>query len=61
MADVKMPHAEHEQHLCYLQNVGYVESNFDEYKKLVKNPQFVCKNCGRAAASDKNLCKADKL
>ncbi len=57
----KMPHPAHEQHLCYLQNVGYIESEFENYKKLVKNPQFVCKNCGRAAASDQNLCKPDKL
>ncbi len=63
MADLKpkMPHPAHEQHLCYLQNVGYLESEFEDYKKLVKNPQFVCKNCGRAAASDKNLCNPDKL
>ena len=61
MAEPKMPHPAHEQHLCYLQNVGYVESNLEEYKKLVKNPRFVCKNCGRAAADEKNLCKPDKL
>ena len=61
MASPKMPHAAHEEHLCYLQNLGYVESNLEDYKKLVKNPRFVCKNCGRAAADEKNLCKPDKL
>lgn len=61
MAGKKMPHSGHEEHLCYLQNVGYVESNIGEYKKLVKSPQYVCKGCGRAAASDKNLCKPEKL
>ena len=61
MAEPKMPHPAHEQHLCYLQNLGYVESNLEDYKKLVKNPRFVCKNCGRAAADEKNLCKPDKL
>lgn len=61
MAEPKMPHPAHEQHLCYLQNLGYVESNLDDYKKLVKNPQYVCKNCGRAAASEKNLCNPEKL
>jgi hypothetical protein len=61
MAEPKMPHPAHEQHLCYLQNLGYVESNLEDYKKLVRNPRFVCKNCGRAAADEKNLCKPDKL
>lgn len=61
MADIKMPHPAHEQHLCYLHNLGYVESNLEDYKKLVKNPQHVCKNCGRAAAEGKNLCNPEKL
>ncbi|MEM5786546.1 MAG: hypothetical protein AAGU11_04460 [Syntrophobacteraceae bacterium] len=61
MAEQKMPHPAHEQHLCYLQNIGYVESELEEFKKLVKEPKFICKNCGRAAASDKNLCAAEKL
>ena len=61
MAEKKMPHPHHEEHLCYLQNIGFVESNFDEYKKLVRNPKYVCGNCGRAAASEENLCKPEKL
>jgi len=61
MADIKMPHPSHEQHLCLLQNVGYLQSNLEEYKKLVKNAKFICKNCGRVAASDNNLCAPEKL
>lgn len=61
MAEAKMPHPAHDQHLCYLQNLGYVESNLEDYKSLVQNPQFICKKCGRAAANEKNLCKPDKL
>lgn len=61
MGKVKMPHEAHEEHLCYLHNLGYVQLNFDDYKTLVKGPQYVCKNCGRAAANEKNLCKPDKL
>jgi hypothetical protein len=41
--------------------VGYVTSNLGDYKKLVSNPKFVCKNCGRTAVSDKNLCAPEKL
>ena len=61
MPDVKMPHAEHEKHLCYLQNVGYVQSNLNDYKKLVAGAKYVCKNCGRTAARDVNLCAPEKI
>lgn len=61
MEKVKMPHAEHEQHLCYLQNVGYLKTNLEDYKKLLKDAKFVCKGCGRAAATEKNLCAPEKL
>jgi hypothetical protein len=61
MAEKKMPHARHEEHLCYLQNIGFVESNLEEYKGLVRNPKYVCGNCGRAAADETNLCKPEKL
>jgi hypothetical protein len=61
MAEVKMPHPGHEQHLCLLQNTGYLKENFEDYKNLVRNPKFVCKGCGRAAASDKDLCAPEAL
>ncbi len=43
MAEIKMPHAAHEEHLCLLENVGYLKSNLEDYKKLVRNPKFICK------------------
>jgi hypothetical protein len=61
MPKAKMPHPEHEQHLCYLHNLGYVQSNLKDYKKLVADPKFVCRNCGRVAAADTNLCAPEKL
>jgi hypothetical protein len=61
MAETKMPHPGHEEHLCYLQNVGFLLKNWDDYKNLVKNPQYVCKACGRVASNDKNLCVPEKL
>jgi hypothetical protein len=61
MAEKKMPHADHEQHLCYLQNIGFVQANPEEYRKLVRNPAFLCSDCGRAAAKEENLCKPEKL
>ncbi len=61
MGEKKMPHAFHEEHLCYLENLGFLESNLDKYKVLVRSANYVCRKCGRAAANEKNLCKADKL
>jgi hypothetical protein len=61
MPEVKSPHPEHEQHLCFLHNMGYVQSNLEDYKTIVRDANFVCKGCGRTAASDKNLCDPDKL
>jgi hypothetical protein len=61
MAKVKMPHSGHGKHLCYLNNLGFQVSNEKEYKQLVKNPEFLCKNCGRVAVSQDNLCKPVKL
>lgn len=43
---------EHKGHLCVL--VG--ERKFDKIRELVRNPQFMCFNCGRVADSEKNLC-----
>ena len=55
------PHPGHEAHLCMAENVGFVKNNLEEYKKYVRNPQFICKQCGRAAASADNLCHPDTL
>lgn len=52
MSDKCGKKAGHAGHLCVLVS----ESRFDEIRKLVKKPKFVCFNCGRAADSDKNLC-----
>jgi hypothetical protein len=55
------PHPGHEAHLCMAENMGFVKNNLEEYKKFIRNPQFVCKKCGRAAARSENLCQPDKL
>ena len=61
MDNVAMPHPEHDKHLCYLNNLRFQESNLEDFKALIKKPRFFCQNCGRAAASSKNLCKSVKL
>jgi len=54
--DVK-PHGEHEQHLCHLHNIRrLLIENPEDYKKLVRNAEYICMGCGRVAASAENLC-----
>ncbi len=61
MTEVNLPHPGHDKHLCFLENIGYVKSNLDDYKELVRDSKFLCKNCGRAAASEKNLCNPERI
>lgn len=61
MVDIKMPHPGHDKHLCFLDNIGYVKSNLETYKELVRQPKYVCKNCGRVATDEQNLCKPEQL
>ncbi len=43
---------EHTGHLCVLVS----QKDFKAIKGLVKDPKFLCFNCGRVADSEKNLC-----
>ena len=51
----------HTQHLCYIVSQGFHLSDEAEYQAMVKEPQFKCQRCGRAAKSENNLCKPVKL
>lgn len=61
MADKSMPHEGHENHLCYLQNIGLLEESYEEYEELVKNADFICADCGRVANKDIYVCVPKKL
>ncbi|MFW5769443.1 MAG: hypothetical protein ACOCYA_05245 [Spirochaetota bacterium] len=43
------------------QTMNYIQTNLEDYKKLVRDGQYVCKNCGRVAHNAENLCAPDKL
>ena len=46
----------HNEHLCFLQYEGYHFGHRAEYKALVQDAQFICRNCGRTAKLQANLC-----
>jgi len=50
-----------EKTLCALQEEGFIESNAVAFKKLIQPAANFCKNCGRSAVSEKNLCNPEKL
>jgi len=37
------------------------EKKEEELVKILQNPKFFCRRCGRAASSSKFLCKPKKL
>ncbi len=61
MAKFRPPHSGHNKHLCYLVNLGMHQRAETEYTKLIGEPQYMCKICGRVAAKPRNLCKPVKL
>ena len=38
-----------------------IKDKLEKLKKLVDEPRFICRKCGRAANDSDNLCKPEKL
>ena len=47
--------------LCALQEEGFIQSHTEKFIKLIKPAQYFCKNCGRSAAGENNLCNPEAL
>ena len=47
--------------LCIVEEMYRDKSIIEKYKKLLKEPKYRCKECGRVAANDKNLCYPEGL
>ena len=61
MGECQSSHEDHENHVCKLVGEGMQEKHPEEYHKLVKDAQFVCKSCGRVAAGKVSLCDPVEL
>jgi hypothetical protein len=61
MSEAKMPHPNHEQHLCYLSSTGYLEQVPEAWRELVRKGRYLCRSCGRVAASKESLCLPELL
>ena len=51
----RAPHIGHLNHLCDMAEKG--QATLEQMKALVRDPQFICKKCGRVAHSADNLCE----
>jgi hypothetical protein len=52
MGKDKICKGHHPGHLCVLVS----ERKFEEIKDLVREPEYICFNCGRVADAETNLC-----
>lgn len=50
-----------EQKLCFMGDLNKEKGTLENYKKLVKEPRFICTGCGRTAASDSSLCSPQRM
>lgn len=46
--------------LCKLERKD-IEKDFNNFKKIVGDPKYICKKCVRTSSSEDNLCKAKKI
>jgi hypothetical protein len=61
MCDEKPCCVGHEDHLCELVKQGLPQKDPERYHGLVHEAEYVCKSCGRVAASKDNLCSPVEL
>ena len=47
--------------LCALQEEGYIQSHTEEFLLLIRPAHYFCKNCGRSAVSDSDLCNPEEM
>jgi hypothetical protein len=47
----------HQNHMCMLMTNPLMDNTeFEGIKELARGAEFICKNCGRSAKHEENLC-----
>ncbi len=57
MGDCKDSKDCHDRHLCKLVK----RDDLEQVRKLVKDAEYYCKKCGRAARDKENLCAPSRI
>lgn len=52
---------DHSGHLCLLGAMMTSVQRLNEIKTLVRDPKYICRNCGRVAACAESLCNPEPL
>ncbi len=47
--------------LCALKEEGFIDTDTEIFKTLIQPATAFCRNCGRSAVSEDNLCKPEKV
>jgi hypothetical protein len=47
--------------LCKLCKNDCLKNGLKDYIKLVNEPSYICKKCGRAANKSKSLCRPEEI
>ena len=61
MENTKTCIGDHEGHLCVRGSIMFTYDMLNEIKPLVRDPEFICRNCGRVAKCGVNLCNPAPL
>jgi hypothetical protein len=61
LPEIDKPHKGHGKHLCVANVMNYIQTNLEDYKELVRDGKYVCRQCGRVAKSADSLCEPEPL
>ena len=56
-----MPGRKTGERLCLEKDIHKGKSLYERYRKLLREPKYMCRECGRVAADDNYLCYPEKL
>ena len=61
LPNARCARAGHSEHMCTLADQYFHINCAEEYRAMVKDPEYKCQFCGHAAKSAENLCYPTEL